>query len=413
MVGGLAASACPGEEAALDNAIAAESVAGRPRERARRERAVVLAPRRRPAADDQDLPAREGRRAAGGAGRRDARRALRAAGAGASPRGGAGGAAAAERARAAQGPRGPARRDRRRRRRRRPRRRAVKFPSLTIGGVVLSAHPELATSAPALHPDLGPGAGEARDRALDADALAAGAGPAALQPLPAPGPTESQARAAADVDAAIRRRAAWARPRSPSSLTTPSRTARHDHRPQLHQLPLPRAPGRPRGRARPRRRHRPRRLHSLKAVAPTDARERQLEVAHESGCILIGMAVLRGAFQLGDPLPYVDGSAPRRLEAIAQGVPWDVWGSLPRGDARAPAPAWGFWLVRRPPRLPPARGDGLRGPARRKLCQFGCVAGGERDGEGRETVRAVSRALHWDGQRWVDIQTGRPVMAVL
>lgn len=70
---------------------------------------------------------------------------------------------------------------------------------LQRGDFDITAAPALSTSAPGLHPDEGPGAGQERDRALDAEA----SGPAA--PPPATGPTASQERAAADLDASIAR----------------------------------------------------------------------------------------------------------------------------------------------------------------------------------------------------------------
>jgi hypothetical protein len=152
----------------------------------------------------------------------------------------------------------------------------------------------------------------------------------------------------------------------------------------------------------------------LDAIAPTDPPERQLEVAKESGCILISMAVLRAAFQLEDPEPYKDGSAPGRLEKIAQGVPWGSFGGAFRAATLATPPQPGdlVWYDKGGPSYP-QHVETICEVSLSELLRIACIAGGERDGAGNETVRVVQRALHWDGGHWTDIANGRPVMAVI
>lgn len=82
------------------------------------------------------------------------------------------------------------------------------LPQLRLGGFDFTGKPELGTSAPGQHPDLGPGEGQARDAALDAEAVGE-----LRAPLPE-APTPGEVQAGADLDDSI----AKAREAAESSL---------------------------------------------------------------------------------------------------------------------------------------------------------------------------------------------------
>ena len=66
----------------------------------------------------------------------------------------------------------------------------------------------------------------------------------------------------------------------------------------------------------------------LALVAPGDAESRQKQVADESDCMLVGLGIEEAVFLVPPRAPYVEGSAPRLLEARAKGYPWAPDGAL-------------------------------------------------------------------------------------
>jgi len=152
----------------------------------------------------------------------------------------------------------------------------------------------------------------------------------------------------------------------------------------------------------------------LTLVDPAGDPAHQAQVATLSGCMLVALAVQDAVFSLSARVPYVPGSAPRLLTERAGGSPL-----APRGACRLATTS-----------CPPQPGDllwyGAHGPAVEhvehalevELLSNGdlavtCVAGGQRTAEGREAVAEVARTLTWRGGAWVDVETGRPVLAVL
>lgn len=151
----------------------------------------------------------------------------------------------------------------------------------------------------------------------------------------------------------------------------------------------------------------------LSLVAPADTPERQAQIAKTSLCMLVTLGIEEAVFEVPPRPPYIEGTAPRLLEARAQGYPWAPGGALRLATLEAP-PQLGdsVWY-----------GKGPGGPEHAELVNgveiteagiaAECIAGGERDGAHHETVAVVERSWRWNGHQWVDLGTGRPIIAVL
>jgi hypothetical protein len=150
-------------------------------------------------------------------------------------------------------------------------------------------------------------------------------------------------------------------------------------------------------------------------VAPTDTPERQIAIEAESLCMLTALGIEEAALEVErEPGPYRNGSAPQQLERRAGGTPWHPGGAI-RVPTLAEPPDYGdaVWY-----------GPGPGGPEHVEhvveasevvggVVVLTCVAGGERDAAGAETVKLVRRLLTWRGTRWLDLATGRPAEAVI
>ena len=164
----------------------------------------------------------------------------------------------------------------------------------------------------------------------------------------------------------------------------------------------------------------------LALVAPSDMPERQARIGDESGCMLVAMGIQEAVFMVPVRGPYVDGTAPRLLEARAGGYPWAPGGALRLATLETPPrPGDAVWW-----------GKGFGGPEHVEHLVDGevsgndiaasMVAGGERwtakdaaDGlcepgqVNAETVKIVARTLRWNGRQWTDPGTGRAIVAIL
>lgn len=159
-------------------------------------------------------------------------------------------------------------------------------------------------------------------------------------------------------------------------------------------------------------------LAFLALVAPGDAESREKQIADESDCMLVALGIQEAVFLVLPRGSYIEGSAPRLLEARAGGYPWAPGGAMRLATLESPpGPGDAVWW-----------GKGWGGPehvehlvdaaaADGDDIAASMVAGGERVTEGarqgHETVVAVSRTLHWNGHQWEDPHTGRTVIAVL
>ena len=153
----------------------------------------------------------------------------------------------------------------------------------------------------------------------------------------------------------------------------------------------------------------------LVAPGDTDA-QAELVARTTSGCMLVRAGLEEAVLAVPVRAAFVPGTIPHILEARAGGSPW------------APGGAWRIPTREAPPQV----GDGLwYGQAGAMVehvdacvlsvtpdddgaaVDLQVVAGGQRDGAGRELVAELSRRLRWSGQRWIDLHTGRPVVGVL
>jgi hypothetical protein len=155
----------------------------------------------------------------------------------------------------------------------------------------------------------------------------------------------------------------------------------------------------------------------LQLVDPAGPAAERRAVADESDCILVALGAEELFFDCDRTTAYVNGSAPRLLEARAGGSPMAPGGALRLATkTHPPALADALWwggvpgfpehvehvvAVRYP--APLADPD---------LLEVDVVAGGERKG-GKETVEKLTRTLRWDGKRYVDPATRRPVIGVV
>lgn len=148
-------------------------------------------------------------------------------------------------------------------------------------------------------------------------------------------------------------------------------------------------------------------------VAPDDTPERRAQVMTESGCGLVVLGIQERALCVPPRGPYRDGSAFTLVYARAGGSPWQPGGACrvpgleepPQpGDAIVWGPAGS--AVAHMETVVDARADGA-------TLALDVVAGGQRDAHGGQTVTQLSRTARWDGRRWVDSKTGRPLLAVI
>ena len=148
----------------------------------------------------------------------------------------------------------------------------------------------------------------------------------------------------------------------------------------------------------------------LALVAPGDAESRQKQVADESDCMLVGLGIEEAVFLVPPRAPYVEGSAPRLLEARAKGYPWAPDGALrPVTPDAPPQPGDLVWWAKVPGGAPEhvehvvsVVQDGL-------VLTLVMVAGGERSA----TVAKPTRVADWVGGRLVDRGTKRAVLCVV
>lgn len=151
-------------------------------------------------------------------------------------------------------------------------------------------------------------------------------------------------------------------------------------------------------------------------VDPAGSPAHQVQIERLSLCMLAYRGLLCRVLAIPDVLaetdrPYVPGSIPRILASILASAP----------GARRPA------TLDAPPQLGDALCYGAANghPEHVDACLVEaegdsegaivatCVAGGQRDAAGHETIARVDRDLVWDGRRWVDQGTGRPVLWIL
>lgn len=165
----------------------------------------------------------------------------------------------------------------------------------------------------------------------------------------------------------------------------------------------------------------------LLLIAPCEVRagdlRRAAEMARESDCALVWLGLARAAFGAPEQGMYVDTTAFSLVYALAGGSPWKH--DDPLTAIRIPTFA-------APPILADALIWGDNGPAHPAHVDacvetveepdpysasapptlgLGVIAGGQRDGSGRETVARVGRVLRWDGRGWVDQGNGRRLLA--
>jgi len=151
----------------------------------------------------------------------------------------------------------------------------------------------------------------------------------------------------------------------------------------------------------------------LSLVAPGDAPARQLEIAKASDCGLVLLGIEEGVFVIPPRGEYKDGSAFELAYTRAGGNPWVPGGAfvLPTGVI---VPADGDGVVYGNAGSSPAhmetvltsRLSGLR-------LMLTCVAGGERDSDGNESVVIMTRNFSWGGVHWIDLATSRPIIGII
>lgn len=160
-------------------------------------------------------------------------------------------------------------------------------------------------------------------------------------------------------------------------------------------------------------------------VASVEVAEGQLaradEIAIMSGCELVWHALVRAVFADLDALPYVTGAAFEDFSRIAGAAkrvatlatapqPGDAieWGASGSAEAHVDA------CVESVVWLGSASGAAFRltviaGGQRRTAAE---LAAGEPGVLGEETVKRIERTVSWMGGRWVDVHTGRAILAV-
>lgn len=146
-----------------------------------------------------------------------------------------------------------------------------------------------------------------------------------------------------------------------------------------------------------------------------------------STCEMAAATVIRQAFGLPDPVPYVEGTAARMLEQLV-----NAWPDLSPRDPSRPSALYRPTLARPPvvgglvwygaanghsehvdacvvDLAPAALTDGLA-----STIVYSAYAGGQPPAEGMPgswAVRIVARTLTWTGEAWRDDATGRIAMA--
>ena len=153
-------------------------------------------------------------------------------------------------------------------------------------------------------------------------------------------------------------------------------------------------------------------------IAPADTPAKQEAISVESGCMQVELAKQDFLFVLPPREPYVNGSAPELLERRCKGSPMAPGGALRLATLEnPPQPGDGIWY-----------GKGPGGPEHVDTCMGGewveggvclipAIAGGaettDEHGRLRQTIAAHTRRMHWNGHRWMDNSTGRPIIGVL
>lgn len=162
----------------------------------------------------------------------------------------------------------------------------------------------------------------------------------------------------------------------------------------------------------------------LRLVDPAGPPAEQREVAKESDCILVALGAEELFFVCARDKPYVNGSAPRLLEERAGGSPMHPGGAMRLATlARPPGFGDAVWYGAAPGGAPEHVEHVVAvrwlGPA---TLEIDVVAGGERvlpeeaaelGAAGAETVKKLTRILDWDGHRFVDLKTRRPVIGLV
>lgn len=150
-------------------------------------------------------------------------------------------------------------------------------------------------------------------------------------------------------------------------------------------------------------------------ILPGDTDEQQDKLDSMSGCMLVTLGIQDNVFAVPERGPYANGSAPRLLQARAQGYPWAPGGALRLATRDAPPqPGDAVWFGKSPvadehvETVIEAYVVGTR-------MNLVCVAGGDKDKRGRQTIIKVTRLLFLTTPKgqWVDVANGRPIIGVI
>ncbi|HSM93401.1 MAG TPA: hypothetical protein VLT47_10995 [Anaeromyxobacteraceae bacterium] len=182
----------------------------------------------------------------------------------------------------------------------------------------------------------------------------------------------------------------------------------------------------------------------IRGVSPDDV---PAAVERLSTCEMAAATIIRAAWGLAAPLPYVEGSAAAVLEDLTNALTWapshplfeDVHGTAlrkPTLDA-PPTVGCGLWFAAAPGHPehvdavivdleldppPVAWGTPELEPVDPPRITYSAVAGGQPPAPGMPgswAVRLVARTLRWDERwdeqrgAWVDEGTGRPVLCCI
>jgi hypothetical protein len=170
------------------------------------------------------------------------------------------------------------------------------------------------------------------------------------------------------------------------------------------------------------------------AIIPTASPAVRAGMDAFSTCELAAAATIRIACGLPEPLPFIPGGdhAARALYTLADpdtgGTPWHPKGALRVAGLETPpdigdAIWYGPSAAKKPDGSPlhpehvdacvlEVTGDGGPDPCTELTVR--AIAGGQPNGHGHSSAIAeVERVLVWEGGRWVDRGTGRPVWCVI